>query len=115
MRIHRVAALTLAVLAFGPLTVVLAQTHGPSHDPVPTAAAQTPASAGKVNAVDARRHTVNLTHDPIPVLGWPGMTMDFGVAPSVDLAAVKPGDTVSFTVSKTPDGIYLIDTLKVVK
>lgn len=68
------------------------------------------ATTGKVNKVDAGKHVVNLTHGPIASLGWPAMTMDFGVAPTVDLSAVKVGDTVSFTVGKA-NGVYLIDTL----
>jgi hypothetical protein len=42
---------------------------------------------GTVNSVDASGHKINLTHGPIPALGWPGMTMDFAVAPAVDLRA----------------------------
>jgi len=69
-------------------------------------------TTGKVNAVDAGKRTINLTHGPIPALGWPAMTMDFGVASSVDLAVVKPGDAVVFTIGKDAAGVYRIDTLK---
>ena len=40
---------------------------------------------GTVNSVDPAQHKVNLSHSPIPEIGWPAMTMDFPVAPSVDL------------------------------
>jgi len=40
---------------------------------------------GTVNAVDAAAHKVNVSHAPIPAIGFPAMTMDFAVAPSVDL------------------------------
>lgn len=83
-----------------------------SHGPAMTAPQSAPGATGTVNAVDAGKHTINLTHGPIPALGWPAMTMDFGVAPSVDLSAVKTGDAVAFTVSQTPEGIYLIDMMK---
>ena len=51
---------------------------------------------GTVNAVDAAAHKVNVSHAPIPAIGFPAMTMDFAVAPSVDLQAVKPGSRVNF-------------------
>lgn len=69
-------------------------------------------TTGKVNAVDAGKRTINLTHGPIPALGWPAMTMDFGVAPGVNLTVVKPGDAMAFTVGKGAGGVYQIDTLK---
>ncbi|MBF0093509.1 MAG: copper-binding protein [Alphaproteobacteria bacterium] len=72
---------------------------------------QAPAT-GSVNAVDAAKGVVNLTHDPIPALGWPAMTMDFGVAGTVDLTKVRKGAKVSFTVSKGPDGIFRITDIK---
>ena len=67
----------------------------------------TPASVGtqavgKVNSVDAVNRTINLTHKPISALGWPSMTMDFKVAPLVDLGALKPGEAVTFTLG-APD------------
>jgi Cu/Ag efflux protein CusF len=33
--------------------------------------------AGTVNSVDLAQHKVNLSHNPIPEIGWPAMTMDF--------------------------------------
>lgn len=79
------------------------------------ALAQVAGTTGTVNAVDAGKHTINLSHGAIAALGWPAMTMDFGTAPAIDLSTVKPGDTVAFTVVKTPDGSYLIDTIKPAK
>jgi Cu(I)/Ag(I) efflux system protein CusF len=67
----------------------------------PPAAGQANA-IGTVNAVDAAKHSVNVTHQPIKALGWPSMTMDFPVASSVNLSAIKPGDRISFTLGR-PD------------
>jgi Cu/Ag efflux protein CusF len=55
---------------------------------------------GTVNSVDAAQHKVNLTHNPIPEIGWPTMTMEFPVAPSIDLKAIKPGMRVNFTIEQ---------------
>ncbi len=69
-------------------------------------------AVGKVNSVDAANRTVNLTHQPIRALGWPSMTMDFKVAPSVDLGALKPGEAVTFTLgAPDADGNRLVERL----
>jgi Cu/Ag efflux protein CusF len=59
-------------------------------------------AVGTVNTVNAARRSLNLTHQPIKALGWPSMTMDFPVAPSVDLGAIKAGDRIGFTLGQ-PD------------
>ena len=63
---------------------------------------------GTVNSVDPAQHKVNLSHNPIPEIGWPAMTMEFPVAPSVDLKAIKPGTRVNFTIEQQPGGMYEI-------
>jgi Cu/Ag efflux protein CusF len=63
---------------------------------------------GTVNSVDPAQHKVNVSHNPIPQIGWPAMTMDFPVAPSVDLRALKPGTRVNFTIEKGQGGMYEI-------
>jgi Cu(I)/Ag(I) efflux system periplasmic protein CusF len=68
-------------------------------------------ATGTVNSVDAAQHKVNLSHSPIPEIGWPAMTMDFPVAASVDLKAIKPGSRVNFTIEKGQGGMYEIKVL----
>ena len=63
---------------------------------------------GTVNSVDPAQHKVNLSHQPIPEIGWPAMTMEFPVAPSIDLTAIKPGTRVNFTIEQQPGGMYEI-------
>ena len=63
---------------------------------------------GTVNSVDPAQHKVNLSHNPIPEIGWPAMTMEFPVAPSIDLKAIKPGTQVNFTIEKGQGGMYEI-------
>jgi Cu(I)/Ag(I) efflux system periplasmic protein CusF len=67
--------------------------------------------SGTVNSVDPAQHKVNLTRAPIPEIGWPTMTMEFPVAPSVDLKAIKPGIRVDFTIEQQPGGMYEIKTI----
>lgn len=66
---------------------------------------------GTVNAVDAVRHMVNLSHGSVKALGWPAMTMDFPVSPEVSLAALKPGMRVNFTLVRTGGGM-VVDTIQ---
>jgi Cu/Ag efflux protein CusF len=40
------------------------------------------------------------------------MTMDFRVAPGVDLPALKPGATITFTLERGADGLYAIDEIR---
>jgi len=81
--------------------------HGAmSHEAQPGA---TQASGvGVVNSVDSAKKQVNLTHEPMPQLGWPQMTMDLPVTSGVDLGSVKPGDKVSFTLKLGRDKVYRI-------
>ena len=104
-----------AGFALGITSAAQAQMHNHGAAPAQKAAEMSAASTGKVNRVEAGKKVINLTHGPIPALGWPAMTMDFGVAPTVDLSAVKVGDTVAFTVGKDAKGMYLIDSLKPAK
>lgn len=67
---------------------------------------------GVVNTVDAAGRKLNVTHDPVPSLGWPSMTMEFPVGQSVDLSAVRPGSRVAFTLMKGTGGAYEVDSLK---
>ena len=66
---------------------------------------------GTVNSVDAAQHKVNLSHQPIPEIGWPAMTMEFPVAPAVDLSAIKPGSRASFTIEQGQGGMYEIKAI----
>ena len=80
-----------------------------------TALAGDAGTTGKINSIDAAGRTINLTHGPIDSLGWPGMTMDFAVLPSIDLGALKPGETVAFTLVQTDEGTYAVDSVSPAK
>jgi Cu(I)/Ag(I) efflux system periplasmic protein CusF len=67
--------------------------------------------SGTVNSVDPAQHKVNLSHNPIPEIGWPAMTMEFPVAPSIDLRTLKPGTRVNFTIEQGQSGMYEIQVI----
>jgi len=67
---------------------------------------------GTVTAVNAAQHRVGLQHEPIPAIGWPAMSMEFAVAPSVNLQAIQPGSRVNFSIEKGADGMYVIQSIQ---
>lgn len=69
-------------------------------------------ASGKVNAVDVDRRKINLSHDGIKAFALPSMTTDFPVSPSVDLAAVKSGMEVNFSLVRSADGSFVVDALR---
>ncbi|WP_126452702.1 efflux RND transporter periplasmic adaptor subunit [Sulfuriflexus mobilis] len=54
---------------------------------------------------------INMSHDPIPALGWPDMTMDFRVAEGVSLEGLKPGQAIEFDLVEKND-VYIIDSIR---
>jgi Cu/Ag efflux protein CusF len=63
---------------------------------------------GQINRIDPGAGKINISHDPIPTLSWPAMTMDFPVADKKALTAAKPGDTIEFELAPMPSGEYII-------
>jgi membrane fusion protein, copper/silver efflux system len=63
---------------------------------------------GKVESIT--RDEVTLSHEPIPSLQWPAMTMPFK-APNGIAGKVRVGDTVTFEFRQTKDGTYEIATI----
>lgn len=68
-------------------------------------------ATGTVNSVDAAGHKITISQAPIPQAGMPAMTMDYTVAPSVDLKGIAPGARVDFTIEKGEDGLYQVQSL----
>jgi Cu/Ag efflux protein CusF len=98
-----------ALVAAAPLAVLA---PARAADAMVVAQLDKPTGQGTINAIDAAGHKLNITHGPVAALKWPGMTMDFGVAPAVDLGALKPGSKVVFTLTRGAGGMYLIDSIK---
>lgn len=57
-----------------------------------------------LNAIDGS--TVNVSHGPIPDIGWPAMTMDLGLLDGAKVGDVEPGDSVMLMLEKGTDGMY---------
>ena len=86
-----------AILSFVTALVLgapaLAQHH--DHRAAPTAATSVQ-GVGVVRAVNAGAKTITLAHEPIAALGWPAMTMDFGVSSAELLAGLRVGQKIAF-------------------
>lgn len=64
---------------------------------------------GRIAALDAQAGTIELEHEAMPSLGWPAMTMEFGVADRSLLRGLKPGDRVDFELSAGAPGEYVVE------
>lgn len=63
---------------------------------------------GVINSINVGQNSINITHEPMPELGWPLMTMDLPVTRKVDLGKISAGDSVSFTVKLGRDKKYRV-------
>jgi copper(I)-binding protein len=50
--------------------------------------------------------SVNVTHDPIPALGWPSMTMDLALLGDATTDNLAPGDGIVFELERGADRVY---------
>jgi len=55
--------------------------------------------------------TANVTHEPMPEIGWPAMTMDLPRLDGAEVAGVGEGDDVTIMLEQGPDGMYGIRAL----
>jgi Cu(I)/Ag(I) efflux system membrane fusion protein len=55
--------------------------------------------------------TVSITHEPIPALKWPSMTMDFALANPSLASNIKPGSSISFEIVERGQGEWVITRL----
>jgi Cu/Ag efflux protein CusF len=56
--------------------------------------------------------TANVSHDAIPEIGWPAMTMDMTVLESAQTTGnISEGDSVTLMLVKGEDGMYAIGAM----
>lgn len=61
-------------------------------------------ATGVVEKIYKKDGLVSLSHDAIPAISWPPMTMKFPVGDKIDLDSLKKGQTVQFTLHRAQDG-----------
>jgi len=90
-----------ALFAIAALSLFLAACSQPAAKP---SVKQYPLT-GKVVSIDLKERTAKIDAAAIP--GYMGaMTMDYPIASDADLAALKPGENISATVSVSSDDSY---------
>lgn len=67
--------------------------------------------AGVVDGVMASHGMIDLTHDPIPELGWPVMSMSFFTLDAVSLDGLSEGDEVRFTLRQNDEGQWRLASI----
>jgi Cu(I)/Ag(I) efflux system protein CusF len=56
--------------------------------------------------------TANVSHEPIPEIGWPAMTMDLALMPNAKMMGdIAAGDSVTLMLIKGDDGMYAIGAM----
>lgn len=113
MRTILPTVITVFLIGASPLH---AQT-GPAHDShhAAQAGAQTGALvSAEVRKVDRATHKITLSHEPIPNLEMPKMTMVFQVKERIMLDRVKAGDKVKFAAARI-DGQLTVVAIEAAK
>ncbi|MDP1605867.1 MAG: copper-binding protein [Rhodocyclaceae bacterium] len=80
--------------------------------PASPAAAGVITATGVVQQVDKANAKIKLSHDPIPALGWPKMTMFFRLKDGALADQVKAGDAVEFQLEKSGSGYVISNFAK---
>jgi Cu(I)/Ag(I) efflux system membrane fusion protein len=76
------------------------------------AAAKVYEATGNIESIDLSSNSVSMTHDPIPDLQWPAMTMDFGLDNAEVTAGVLPGEPIWFAFEDRGDGEFVITRIE---
>ena len=66
----------------------------------------------EINTIMPDHRMVNLSHNAIPLWGWPEMTMDFTVVSEVDINKMKPGSKLQVSIKKNISDNYEIVAIK---
>ena len=78
-------------------------------------AADAASGRGTINKIDSAAGSVNISHEAIPAIKWPAMTMDFRVADNKTLSGIKAGQTVTFGLTKDAKAGYVISHIEPAK
>lgn len=54
---------------------------------------------------------VNVSHGPIPEIGWPAMTMDLTLLEGAEIGDVEAGDEAMMMLEKGDDGMFAVRAL----
>jgi Cu(I)/Ag(I) efflux system membrane fusion protein len=77
----------------------------------PEKKAPTVQAVGRLDAIDGS--DVTITHEPIPALNWPRMTMDFQLAKPELVKGVAPGSAIRFEFEQRGPGEFVVTRMEV--
>jgi len=77
--------------------------------------AQAASAVGVVQQVKPEEGKIKISHEPIPALGWPAMTMYFRVKDKAVLEGIAAGDKVRFDLEKGATGLVIMRMEKTAK
>jgi Cu(I)/Ag(I) efflux system membrane fusion protein len=69
-------------------------------------------STGTIREVMADERKLRMTHAPIPEIGWPEMTMNFGLTDAVDTSVLAAGQEIHFVMVQQDDR-WVVDEIHV--
>jgi Cu(I)/Ag(I) efflux system membrane fusion protein len=70
------------------------------------------AAIGVLDDVDAKTGAMMITHDPVPTLKWPKMTMQFVPANDAIARTVKPGSPIRFEFVERKPGEWVVTKIE---
>lgn len=106
MKIHTLLAACALSLAITPAWA--ASHEHMSHSEHSQHMTETVSVKGVIHRVSRMNRTVNITHDAVPALKWPAMTMDLPVTEDVDLKEVTREAPVVVHIRQGDDKQYRI-------
>ncbi|MFY2823449.1 MULTISPECIES: copper-binding protein [Ruegeria] len=103
----------LALLAVSTTSGIAQTNHGMDHSNMPMSSEQMEGAVhakALVNSIGDE--TANVSHDPIPEIGWPAMTMDLQLLENAQMMGeISAGDEVTLMLVKSDDGMYAIGAI----
>lgn len=67
---------------------------------------------GQIKAIDLTAGSITVTHEPIPALKWPAMTMDFSVPDKKALEQARTGQKIEFDFSDKGNGSFVVTAIR---
>ncbi|MFO0010729.1 MAG: efflux RND transporter periplasmic adaptor subunit [Betaproteobacteria bacterium] len=69
-------------------------------------------AVGTLDELDARTGQMVISHEPVPSLNWPRMTMEFVAANEAVARAVKPGEAIRFEFVERKPGEWVVTKME---
>ena len=63
---------------------------------------------GRVESVDAKAGTASISHEPVPSLKWPAMTMEFKVKDTAVLKRLQAHQKIRFDFAEQAPGEWVV-------